>query len=650
MVIEENSVQLDIRTVVLVGRPDFGRCPLAARRPTALWPIADRPVLSRLLDHLACVGIRSGVVFCSEDAADSVRAVCEGAAIDVKVLTEDLTKGTAGCLRDAVASDPGDLLVVLSGSMVCPPSIGALIETHRASGAMLTTVFNPGQSDGAQYGAAAEIYLCEPAVLQHIPLGGYSDIKEGLIPSILRAGGTVQPVVLPADAGNFHDRQGYLDAVARYLTNGSGIEDGAVLHECSDRCVAPTTSSVSVHPTARIFGPVVIGEQTQLLEDALVVGPAVVGRHSVVGQGSAVVGSVLWEGARVGSRCEIRQSVVAQEAVVPDEAEVVEQAFADGQSVIEGSRWTETVARVGKRIDAVVPRSAAFIGLGIGIGLALLWSYWPTVLDLWQMWQRSDEYSAGLLVPFMAAYVVWSRRQEFADVPIRPALAAGTVAFLLAYAVRSFGLHRMYASAERLSLVLSITALVLLLFGRRFLWKLAPVLLFLCLMLPWPNRVQTQIGLPLQSMATKSAVFCLELIGSDVQQDGNVIRIGDTRVEVAAACNGLRMIMAFFVVSGLVALLARRAWWEKLVVLLSSLPIALCCNTLRLTVTALLFTVVKDERLERLSHDFGGYAMMPLALALMVGELWLLARLTTPPVAVTPEVIARRKPRHAPGP
>ena len=649
MVHEENSAQLDIRTVVLVGKQDFGRCPLAARQPTALWPIADRPVLLRLLNHLAQEGVQSVVVFCSDDSAASVKAVCEEAALEVKVLTEDLTKGTAGCLRDAVASDPGDLLVVLSGSMVSPPSMRFLIDAHRANEAMLTTVFNPSPSNGAPCGRPAEIYVCEPAVLQYIPLGGYSDIKEGLIPSILRAGGTVRPAVLPANAGNFHDREGYLDAVALYLEGDDEAGDGIALHDRSDGLVASTgTSSVSIDPTARIFGPVAIGDQAQLQRDALVVGPAVLGRRVVVGPGSAVVGSVLWEGAQVGAQCEIRQSVVARNVVVSDEAEVVEQALAD-ERLPKGSRRTGNASDEGRRIGSVFSRPVVSIGAVIALGLALLWSYWPTLVGLWHVWRGSDEYSAGLLVPFLAIYVIWCRREDFADIRVQPALLAGTIAFILAQAVRSFGLHRMYASAERLSLILSVTALVFLLLGRRFLWKLAPVLLFLCLMLPWPNRVQTKIGLPLQSMATKSAVFCLELIGSDVQRDGNVIRIGDTRVEVATACNGLRMIMAFFIVSGLVVLLARRAWWEKLLVLFSSLPIALLCNTLRLTVTALLFTVFKSETLEQLSHDFGGYAMMPLALAMMVGELWLLARLTTPPVAVTPEVIARRKPRRVPG-
>ena len=189
----------------------------------------------------------------------------------------------------------------------------------------------------------------------------------------------------------------------------------------------------------------------------------------------------------------------------------------------------------------------------------------------------------------------------------------------------------MYGSAERLSIALTITALVLLLFGWRLLRKVSTVLLYLCLMLPWPNRVQTAVTIPLQRWATSSAVFCLETVGYEVVREGNLIHIGDSSVAVAEACNGLRMVTAFFVISGLVVLLVERKWWEKLIVLASSLPIALLCNTLRLAITAAFFTVLEGEHWERLFHDFGGYAMMPLSLAAIVSELWLLTKLTTVP-------------------
>ncbi len=102
------------------------------------------------------------------------------------------------------------------------------------------------------------------------------------------------------------------------------------------------------------------------------------------------------------------------------------------------------------------------------------------------------------------------------------------------------------------------------------------------------------------------------------------------------------MITAFLVISGLVVLLVNRAWWEKLIILASSLPIALLCNTVRLTITAVFFTVLEGEHWEQIFHDFGGYAMMPLALAAIVGELWLLAKLTTLPVEDEAMIITRQ--------
>jgi exosortase len=173
--------------------------------------------------------------------------------------------------------------------------------------------------------------------------------------------------------------------------------------------------------------------------------------------------------------------------------------------------------------------------------------------------------------------------------------------------------------------------LVLFLFGWQIFKKLIPVLLFLLLMLPWPNRVQAAIAIPLQQWSTSSAVFCLEMIGYAVVREGNIIHIGNATVAVAEACNGLRMITAFITIGGLVVLLINRTWWEKLIIFISSFPVALLCNTVRLAITAIAFTVLSGERWETIFHDAGGYAMMPLALGLIVAELWLLTKLTMPP-------------------
>jgi len=659
---KDSFAELDIRVVVLVGGRDFGRCPLAARLPTALWPVSDKPALQRLLGHLAAEGLKRVVVCCGQDVAAQVQAACADAPIPVTFVVEELASGTAGCLRDAAASDPGDLLVVFSSSMMAPPPLSELVAAHLASGAEMTVVFNPSREHGSACGPPAEIYLCQPKILNHIPTGGYSDIKEGLIPSLLQAGGKIRPVVLDREVGNFRDRRGYLRAMSVLLGGRawSDADDGP--HAPAEVGLVRRGADTFVHPTARVCGPVVLADQAQIRAGAVVLGPAMIGSRTVLGENSVVARSALWAGARVDAGSEVCESIIDYDVAVPAGLAVTDRVWtaelsdahgcwwkrwrAGGLTGPAGNRLSSGLSRLAERLPAWVPVSPEQLTYGLAAAallLAFLWSYGPTFADLFTVWCRSDEYSSGLLVPFLTLYILWSRREELAALSLRPAVLWGSGMFLLVQAIRGTGLFLGYLSAERLSLILSLVALVLLLMGWPSLKKLATILVFLCLMLPWPNRAQAAVALPLQSWATTSAVFCLELIGYEVARDGNVIHIGDSSVAVAEACNGLRMVTAFFVISGLVVLLVRRAWWEKLVILVSSLPIALLCNTLRLAITAVMFTIVQGEIWEQRFHDWGGYAMMPLALAMVVGELWILARLTTPPTELEPLVISRRR-------
>ena len=170
-----------------------------------------------------------------------------------------------------------------------------------------------------------------------------------------------------------------------------------------------------------------------------------------------------------------------------------------------------------KRTLDNLPKSGAkenrlFLGVSGGVVLAVfLWSYWPTIIDLWNIWRRSDEYSSGLLVPFLAIYIAWSRRAQITQCRIKPSLW-GLFFFLAAQFIRYLGLYFMYDSGERLSLVISLGALVLLLFGWRLFGKVITILIFLGLMLPLPRRLEATITLPLQQWATASAVFFLEVL------------------------------------------------------------------------------------------------------------------------------------------
>ena len=650
-----------VKAIILVGSRDFGRCPLASRLPTAMWPVAGKTVLERLLIHLADQGIKQAVVCGSGVSALPAEKILADGRLELSFVYELLPVGTAGCIREAVSDGTEALLMVFPASIVCPPEIDVLIKAHRDGQSDLTVMLNPCDADNTNMGQTSGIYVCNPCILEHVPKAGYFDIKEGLIPTMLLAGGSVHAAKLPSHAGNFRNRQEYLFAVSNYLEKAPKLNEGLKPLKNSDSQDVWQAENARIDPGARINGPALIMDGATVSSGALVLGPAILGKNTAIGKDSVVMNSVLWDGVRVGSNCRIHRCVVDYHGAVRDNTVAEEKSISfKPEGMLEravnliskvannnASRLQRALQLLDKISDKYPNRIwssrkniLAFLASGL-ILVAFLWSYWPGLVELWDLWQQSDEYSSGLLVPFLAVYVLWSRRRDIARCPVKPFIW-GLFAFAVAQAVRLFGLFLMYSSAERLSVVLSIAALILLLFGWELFRKISPILLFLCLMLPLPNFIQHYIGLNLQRWATSSAVFCLEVIGYAVTQDGHTIDMGNVSVAVLEACNGLRMITAFFVISGLVVLLVQRAWWEKLVILISSLPIALLCNTIRLAITAVFFTILEGEYWEKIFHDFGGYAMMPLALAAVVGELWLLAKLTVLPTKEKAIIITRQ--------
>jgi len=650
-----------IKAVILVGSRDFNRCPLASRLPTALWPVAGTPVLERLLFHLADQGIRQAVVCSTGEGSLLAESICADNRLELKFLDESLPVGTAGCIRNAAGNGTDMLLLVFPASVVCPPEINVLIKAHRDGQSDLTVMLNPCCRSNTDMGEASGIYVCNPGILEHVPKAGYFDIKEGLVPKMLHAGRTVHAAKLPYHAGNFRNWQEYLYAVSSCLENVPKMNADLKPLKSSFSQDVWVAENAIIDPKARIDGPVVILDGATVSSGAVVLGPAILGKNAAINKNSVVINSVLWDDAKVGSNCQIQRCVVDYHGVVRDNAVVEEKSISFEPEGVLGRvvNLTSMVVKnnagrvklVLQPLDKISKKFPdwtwlsrknilTFLASGL-VCIAFLWSYWPSLVELWKLWQQSDEYSSGLLVPFLAVYILWSRRRDIARCPIKPSIW-GLFAFAGAQAVRLFGLFLMYSSAERLSVVLSITALILLLFGWKLFRKISPILLFLCLMLPLPNVIQYYVGLNLQRWATSSAVFCLEVIGYAVTQDGHTIDMGNVSVAVLEACNGLRMITAFFVISGLVVLLVQRTWWEKLVILVSSLPIALLCNTIRLAITAVFFTILEGEYWEQIFHDFGGYAMMPLALAAVVGELWLLAKLTVLPTKEKAIIITRQ--------
>ena len=76
-------------------------------------------------------------------------------------------------------------------------------------------------------------------------------------------------------------------------------------------------------------------------------------------------------------------------------------------------------------------------------------------------------------------------------------------------------------------------------------------------------------------------------------------------------------------------IVVRKPWWQKALLLASVVPVAVCANVLRLTLTAILFRYVSGSAARTFSHDAAGWVTNCLAAGLFAVILWCMHRLFT---------------------
>lgn len=249
-------------------------------------------------------------------------------------------------------------------------------------------------------------------------------------------------------------------------------------------------------------------------------------------------------------------------------------------------------------------------------------------------WMDSGIYSQGWVIPVFALGLLWLRWQPFTEVPagerwLGVALIAGGLLFRLVaakYFVNVF---------DRLSFMPCIFGIFLLVGGFRTIQWAWPALGFLIFMFPLPTLFEVRVLGFLQKIASVSSTFVLQVLGVAAFREGNLISIPgmDTPLTVADACSGLKMATIFGALAVAMVFVIERPWWDKFVILLSAIPIALIVNIVRITVTGLLYMVAgpKNVAVQKICHDYAGILiMMPLAMALLWLELQILERITIP--------------------
>ena len=159
-----------------------------------------------------------------------------------------------------------------------------------------------------------------------------------------------------------------------------------------------------------------------------------------------------------------------------------------------------------------------------------------------------------------------------------------------------------------------------------------PAIVFLVFLFPLPPGVNGLIAIPLQMIAATGSCFLLQLSGFWAIQEGNVIHLMTPRgmmpLDVALACNGLRMLMTMAATITATVILIPLPTWKRITLLVSTVPVALVSNIIRIVATGWCYYWVTGPEAKQWSHDVSGLLMMPLALVLVGLELRLLSWLS----------------------
>jgi exosortase len=256
----------------------------------------------------------------------------------------------------------------------------------------------------------------------------------------------------------------------------------------------------------------------------------------------------------------------------------------------------------------------------------ILWALWPVLAAMVERWTDDPRYAHGYLVPLFSLALLWMRRPENAAAAMKPS-NWGLLLIALGGAVQLVGGFFRINSIEGFAVLPYLVGVALLLGGRPALRWAWPSIVFMIFMIPLPWRLEKALGPPLQYLATLASTFTLQTLGFMAFSEGNVIQLNEHRIGVVEACSGLSMLITFIALSTGMAIVVKRPLLDKLVLVLSAIPVALVANITRITLTGILHETVGGHVADKFYHDLAGWVMIPLALLLYWLEIWVFSRI-----------------------
>jgi len=265
--------------------------------------------------------------------------------------------------------------------------------------------------------------------------------------------------------------------------------------------------------------------------------------------------------------------------------------------------------------------------LALAAVLVAVVAFDDALLELVRRWIAEEEYSHGFLIPVVSVWLLWMRREALLANVGRPSWA-GPVVILLAIFMHLIGEYSSIFILSQLGFILVLIGVVLAFGGYPLLKVTFVPIAFLIFAIPLPYFIESKLTLQLQLVSSQLGVDVIRMFGIPVYLEGNIIDLGNFKLQVVEACSGLRYLYPLLSLSFLAAYLFQAPIWQRALVFLSGIPITIGMNGFRIGMVGVTVDRWGGKMAEGVLHFFEGWVIFIVCAGLLVAEIFLLARLS----------------------
>lgn len=270
-------------------------------------------------------------------------------------------------------------------------------------------------------------------------------------------------------------------------------------------------------------------------------------------------------------------------------------------------------------------RAVSPVVLGIVLVLLVV-AYWGGLTELVHRWDTQEEYSHGFFIPLISLWLLWRRRTALLQSVGQPSWI-GLLLMLISAGLLVLGELTAIFLLIQIGFIVALTGAVLLLGGIPLLRVSFLPIAFLLFAIPLPYFIEAQLSWRLQLVSSQLGAGFLKLVGVPVYIEGNVIDLGIYKLQVVDACSGLRYLYPLLSLGFLMAYMYQAALWKRVVVFLSTIPITVLMNSLRIAMVGLLVERWGNGMADGFLHYFEGWVIFMACLAILLLEIVVLERI-----------------------